>query len=295
MAEVERTAGAFDGEVAVVALGGCGAREMTARSDLDLMTLYRAAPGASSATRDWSAETFYARFTQRLLAALSALTPAGGLYKVDLQLRPSGSAGPVAVSLGAFERYYAGDAETWELLAMCKARVAWSSHPGAAAWASEAIETALRRPRAATQTAADVRAMRELMAKERPAWGPWDMKLSRGGLVDIEFCAQHLEITGAAAGGPLRQNTGEALLALADAHADLRRPLGALRRAWLLQTNLVQLLKIALDDGVDPRGEPEGLRALLARAGGARTFPALERRLDLARKRVMAAFEGLVV
>ena len=88
-----------------MALGKCGSREMSAGSDLDLMTLYRAAdPGAASALKGWDAETFYGRFTQRLIAALSSQTGEGGLYEVDMQLRPSGTKGPVAVSFAAFER-----------------------------------------------------------------------------------------------------------------------------------------------------------------------------------------------
>ena len=294
LGETERMGGALEGETAVVALGTCGAREMSARSDLDLMTLYAPAPGAASALKGWAPETFYARFTQRLIAALSALTPAGGLYKVDLQLRPSGSAGPVAVGLGAFERYYEAEAETWELLALCKARVVWASTPAFGIRAAHAIEAALRRRRDPGRTAKDVIAMRELMARERPAWGPWDLKLAPGGLVDIEFCAQHLQIVGAADGGPLRQNTGEALDALALAHPQLRSPLADLKAAWLLQTNLAQLLKIALEDPADPTDEPEGFRRLLARAGGTRGFGRLERRLAEARRGVQAAFASLI-
>ena len=294
LAETDRMGGSLEGETAVVALGTCGAREMSARSDLDLMTLYAPTPGAASALKGWAPETYYARFTQRLIAALSALTPAGGLYKVDLQLRPSGSAGPVAVSLAAFERYYQAEAETWELLALCKARVVWASTPEFGVRAVQAIETALRRARDPARTAADVIAMRELMARERPAWGPWDLKLAPGGLVDIEFCAQHLQIVGAAAGGPLRQNTGEALGALALARPEFQSPLADLKAAWLLQTNLSQLLKIALEDPADPTPEPAGFHRLLARAGGARGFPQLERRLIQARRSVQDAFATLV-
>jgi len=77
LAEVERAAGPFPGEVAVIALGKCGSREMTVRSDLDLMTLYRPArPNGVSRTKAWSAATFYTRFTQRLVAA--PLGPDGG-------------------------------------------------------------------------------------------------------------------------------------------------------------------------------------------------------------------------
>ncbi len=156
----------------MIALGKCGSREMTAGSDLDLMTLYApAAPDAASAAKGWAAETFYGRFTQRLITALSAPTGEGELYEVDMQLRPSGTKGPVAVSFAAFESYYAGEAETWEYLALTRARVAWATSPAFAARAAAAIEAKLRAPRDARRTAADVRAMRQLMARERPAVG----------------------------------------------------------------------------------------------------------------------------
>src|SRR6185295_12821149 len=135
----------------------------------------------------WDASTFYGRFTQRLIAALSSPTAEGQLYKVDMQLRPSGTKGPVAVSFAAFEHYYEGEAETWELLALTRARIVWATSEGFAADAQRAIETALRRPRDRAETAKDVREMRELLEQERPAKGDWDLKLGPGGMVDIEF------------------------------------------------------------------------------------------------------------
>ncbi len=293
--EVERTAGAFPGEVAVIALGKCGSREMSATSDLDLMTLYRPTHGHGvSAIKELSAETFYTRFTQRLVAALSAPTAEGGLYEVDLQLRPSGTKGPVAVSVAAFESYYAGEAETWELLAMTRARVVWASSPAFEIMAAEAIERALRRPRHAVETTRDVAAMRALMAKERPPIGFWDMKLSEGGLVDIEFCAQLLQLLHAGGKGPLHANTGQALDALKAAALAPAVELAALKEAWTLQQDLSQLLKIALDDGADPAEEPAAFRTLLAKAGGAREFKALRARIAARRLAVRRVFDGLV-
>jgi glutamate-ammonia-ligase adenylyltransferase len=288
LAETGRTFGELAGDVAVIALGKCGAREMSAQSDLDLMTLYRSAtPEAVSAGGALTADVFYARFTQRLTAALSVHTAEGGLYEVDLQLRPSGTKGPVAVSLKAFEDYYAAEAETWELLALTRARLVWASSNAFAQTARAAIETALRGPRDAAAAARDVREMRALMAEERPPSSLWDMKLSDGGLVDIEFAAQFLQVVGAAAGGPLRPNTGEALEALggrAPAQA-----LAALTGAWRLQQALAQLLKIALDDDGDPETEPRALRALLAKAGDARDFRALKTKLAAARRAALTA------
>ena len=293
--EVERIGGRFPGQVAVVALGKAGSREMTARSDLDLMTVYGAdtADGASE-TKGWGAETFYSRFTQRLTTALSAPTAEGELYAVDLQLRPSGSAGPVAVSLAALESYYAKDAETWEFLALSRARVVWASAPAFGEAVAVALETALRRPRPDRALAKDVSDMRALMTKERPPSGFWDLKLSPGGLVDIEFAAQALQVAHAAAGGPLQPNTGAALEALRAAGLVDRETTAALCGAWSLQQNLGQVLKVALADDADPAAEPARFRAILARAGGESGFAALERSLKTRRASAHAAYRAVI-
>ena len=295
LSEAERIGGVFPGEVAVVALGKCGSREMTARSDLDLMTLYRPSdPAAASAGKGWGAEMFYTRFTQRLVAALSAPTAEGGLYEVDLQLRPSGTSGPVAVSLNAFESYYGGSAETWEFLALTRARVVWATSTAFAEVATGAVQAALRQARAPARTALDVLEMRGLMERERPPSGFWDLKLSSGGLVDIEFAAQHLQVVHAAQGGPLEPNTAEALAALGARRLAPPALLMALQSAWTLQQNLSQLLKVALDDNADPDAEPEAFRDLMARAGEASSFKTLKADLRSRRSAAHKAFVALV-
>ena len=284
LAEVERQGGAFPGEVAVVALGKCGSREMNAGSDLDLMTFYEAgSPDAIAADKGWAAGTFYGRFTQRLITALSAPTAEGELYDVDTQLRPSGTQGPVAVSFAAFDHYYASEAETWEYLALTRARIAWASSPSFAARAATAIESKLRAPRDAGKTAVDVAAMRQLMARERPPSGFWDLKLIDGGLVDIEFAALFLQLLHAHAGGPLRQTTAQALAALGEAGLAPAPLLAALTNAWRLQQDLSQLLRVALARDADPEREPRALRTLMARAAGVRDYRAL--RAELTRRR----------
>jgi glutamate-ammonia-ligase adenylyltransferase len=293
--EAVRLGGAFPGQVAIVALGKCGSREMSAGSDLDLMTFYRADdPAAESELKGWDAATFYGRFTQRLIAALSTQTAEGGLYEVDMQLRPSGTKGPVAVSCTAFDNYYQGEAETWELLALTRARVVWASSPEFAQDAAAAIERALRRPRERARTACDVREMRELLERERPPKGDWDLKLPPGGLVDIEFAAQFLQLCHGGEGGPLRPNTAEALAAFREAGLAPAGPLQDLEAAWRLQQNLTQLLKVALEEGADPSEEPKAFRALLARAGGVRDFRTLRGRLSAAQVAARKAYDIIV-
>jgi glutamate-ammonia-ligase adenylyltransferase len=281
LAETVRQGGALpDGVVAVVALGKAGSREMTASSDLDLMTLYDAPPEAVSEGKGWAAGVFWSRFTQRLIAALSAHTAEGGLYEVDMRLRPGAAKGPVSLRLSAIEDYYATEADTWEFMALTRARVVWANDPAFAARAAEALEAILRRPRPGVDVHADARRMRDLMARERPGRGDWDLKLAPGGQVDAEFVAQVRQLVSAASGGPLTVST---LRALADDPA--------LAEAWRLQQALNQVLAAAFDDRVDPAGEPEGFRKRLAEAGGCADFEALKARLAGVRAAARSAFD----
>ncbi len=281
MAETVRQGGALPGgSVAVVALGKAGSREMTASSDLDLMTVYDAPPEAASDGKGWAAGVFYSRFTQRLIAALSAHTAEGGLYEVDMRLRPGAAKGPVSLRLSAVEDYYATEADTWEFMALTRARVVWTDDTAFGARTSAALEAILRRPRPGVNVAADARRMRDLMARERPGQGPWDLKLAPGGQVDAEFVAQIRQLTAAAAGEPLTVSTPDALAADPD-----------LAEAWRLQQALSQVLGAAFDDRPDPDQEPEGFRRRLAEAAGLADFSVLKQRLAAVRTAARAAFE----
>lgn len=283
LAETVRLGGRMPGAVAVIALGKAGSREMTAGSDLDLMTVYEAPPEAVSALKGWTADVFNIRFTQRLIAALSAHTAQGGLYEVDMRLRPSGSKGPVSVSVSAFGDYYAEEADTWEFMALSRARVAWASDQAFAATATRAIEAALRRPRPQADLARDVRDMRDLMARERRASGFWDIKLAPGGLVDAEFVGQYRQLSAAATGGRLTVSTLEQLAEDPD-----------LAEAWRLQQGLGQLFAVAFDERPEPEAESSTFRLRLAEAVGETDFDALVERLQEARLKAREAFDRVL-
>jgi glutamate-ammonia-ligase adenylyltransferase len=282
MAEAVRQGGILPGgAVAVVALGKAGSGEMTAGSDLDLMPVYDAPPEVVSGTKGWAAGVFYSRFTQRLIAALSAHTAEGGLYEVDMRLRPGAAKGPVSLRLSAVEDYYATEADTWEFMALTRARVIWTDDPAFGARATAALEAILRRPRPGVDVAADARRMRDLMARERPGQGGWDLKLAPGGQVDAEFVAQVRQLAAAAAGTPLTVSTLQALAA---------DP--ALARAWRLQQALGQVFGAAFDDRPDPDLEPEGFRRRLAEAADLADFDTLKATLAEVRNAARAAFEA---
>jgi glutamate-ammonia-ligase adenylyltransferase len=283
LAEAERMGGVFPGAVAVVALGKAGSREMTAGSDLDLMTVYGAAPDALSEKKGWSADHFYSRFTQRFIAALSSHTAEGGLYEVDMRLRPTGSKGPVSVRIEALEDYYAHEADSWEFMALTRARVVWASEGAFADQVSAALERALRRPREGVDIAHDVRKMRDLMDRERRPKGFWDLKLSAGAQVDAEFVAQYRQLVAAQAGEPLSVSTLDAL-----------KDDPVLAETWLMHQKLGQVMACAFDGRGDPDQEPVGFQKRLAIAAGCKDFEGLKRHLSDLRARARDAFAAVL-
>jgi glutamate-ammonia-ligase adenylyltransferase len=293
--DMVRQAGKLDGQVAILALGKLGSQEMTATSDLDLMAVYLPDdPSSVSTVKTWAPETWFGRFTQRLISALSAPTHEGTLYEIDMKLRPTGAKGPVAVSLAAFENYYDKEADTWEFQALTRARIVWSTSADFADLVRLKVETILRRQRSVAQTALDVLAMRALMEKERPAKSFWDFKLSIGGQVDAEFAAQYLQLIHGEAGGPLRVGTLQALSAMSRAGLAPAAEIEALSVAWKVQQALAQVMRVSLTAQDDPRNEPEAFQRKLARAVHTRRLDTLEKKLRDIRKRARMAFEKIV-
>ena len=213
-AEMVRAHGRVPGGAAVViAMGKLGGREMTAASDLDLIVVYDfdAAATMSSGVKPLAATQYYTRYTQRLISAFTAQTAEGKLYDVDMRLRPSGQKGPVATQLSSFIDYQNTSAWTWEHLALTRARVVSGPAP-LRATVEKAIRDVLIKPRDRAKIAADVRDMRARIEKEKGSKDIWDLKQVRGGLVDLEFIAQHLQLVHAAARPDiLNQNTVAAL------------------------------------------------------------------------------------
>ena len=184
--ETEARFGPAPGVWNVIGMGKLGGGEMTAGSDLDLIVIYDAA-GAENA------QTWFTKFTQRLIAALSAETAEGSLYETDMRLRPSGRAGPVATSLASFDRYQKEQAWTWEHMALTRLRpVAGDVALGEKVQqiAEQAINTGDPDTRAK-----DILEMRERLYREKPPEGPWDLKMRQGGLIDLEFITQHAILT----------------------------------------------------------------------------------------------------
>ena len=222
-AEFARRHGAFgDGAMAIIAMGKLGGRELSIRSDLDLIMVYDVPAGGdaqSDGDKPLPPTTYYARLIQRLLSAITAPTAEGSLYEVDMRLRPSGRSGPLATSLEAFTRYQDESAWTWEHMALTRARALCSDERLCEA-VNAVIRDVLCRDRDADTLLRDVADMRARIEKEHGTEDVWNVKYLRGGLVDIEFIAQYLQLLHAhTTPEVLSPNTGTALRQLAEAGA----------------------------------------------------------------------------
>ncbi len=282
---------------AVVAMGKLGGREMTAGSDLDLIVLYDFDADAdpnSDGARPLIGAQYFARFTQRLISALTALTNAGKLYDVDLRLRPSGRSGPLATRLSSFALYQKEEAWTWEHMALTRARVIAAGEVFQKR-VEEVIHTVMSQSRDPRSLAGDILDMRQAIAAEKGEDDRWNLKHAAGGQVDVEFIAQYLvlahasrhpEIVSAATARVLTQAGKLGLLEAEDAHV--------LISACRLYQNLTEVLRLAVDAHVVPADASPALRALLARAGEMPDFQSLSAHLVETQERVRAIFERIL-
>lgn len=182
------------GELVVLGLGRFGGGALTHASDLDLIYLFSGHFSAESdGRRPLGASLYFNRLATRISAALSVPTAEGALYEVDTRLRPSGTQGPLAASLDSFARYQREQAWTWEHMALCRARPVYGSAAACGALAAIVGEVLLI-PRDRTKLRTDVLEMRERMVGHKPPKGPLDVKLLRGGLVDLEFIVHFLQL-----------------------------------------------------------------------------------------------------
>jgi glutamate-ammonia-ligase adenylyltransferase len=283
-------------QTAIVAMGRLGSREMTASSDLDLILLYDfdGEHPDSDGARSLHGAQYFARFTQRLISAFTTRTNYGVLYEVDMRLRPSGRAGPVASRIDSFAGYQEREAWTWEHMALTRARVI-SSPPEFRGQIEDIIRGVLTRRRDRASTAADVADMRRAIALEKGEDDVWDLKYAAGGMVDIDFIAQYLQLVHAADKPDILDVSTLHVLDNAARLGVLQQPdAEVLRTAARLYHDLTQILRLCVSEGFKPETAGEDLLRVLARAGDAPDFSSLEARVKETQTEVRRVFQALI-
>jgi glutamate-ammonia-ligase adenylyltransferase len=269
-------------EVALLAFGKMASREMTFTSDLDFILLYDAPDTESDGERQLSTPHYFARLTQRLVAAVSAPTAEGVLYEADMRLRPSGNSGPLATSLAGFRAYHKDNAWTWEHLALSRARVVATTGDLGRKVEVE-IAGIMARPRDNAKTIEDVVSMRALMARERKPRHPFDLKLVSGGLVDLEFIAQSAQLVAGADIALPQDTTARVLARLGE--VGLVPEGQRLAEIHAVYSTILQVMSSALISPFREEAWTPAFRELLAHLANYPDFARLE--LDVAQMQAM--------
>jgi glutamate-ammonia-ligase adenylyltransferase len=259
---------------AILGLGKLGGRELSYHSDLDLILVYegdgRTGPPAGASRFDRFELTdnfhFFTELAQRLIKVAGVLGPMGRLYQVDMRLRPTGKSGSLVIPLTEFRRYYeGGSAQLWERQALTRARVVLGEPEFAAEVMAAVAEGAYGQPWR-PDMADEIAGMRERLEASR---SDRDVKRGFGGIVDIEFLVQLLQLKHGGRLPALRTtNTWEVLAALHQGGLLSAEEHGALRAAYDFLRQVESRLRIIHNRSLDELPEaPEGLERLGRRLG----------------------------
>ncbi len=292
--DMRRLHGDIDGSLIVAGLGRLGANEMTATSDIDLIFIYEASNGCvSTGPRALGASEYFTRLVRRIITSLSAATPEGALYDVDMQLRPSGRSGPAAVSVSAFERYYSEDAWTWEMMAMTRAKVIFGP-PALAEKVESAIAAMLSRERSPEAVVQDVHDMRLRLLKAKKSSSPWDVKNVVGGLTDIAFIAQYLSLIAAHNYGRPPSSTAMLLEWLLDNGVIGKSDVEVLETAQRLFENVLHTGRAATGSIFEPNGAGKASSERMAIACGVEDIEQAENLLTQHQKKVAHIYQTMI-
>ncbi|HFB2048968.1 MAG TPA: Bifunctional glutamine synthetase adenylyltransferase/adenylyl-removing enzyme [Hyphomicrobiaceae bacterium MAG_BT-2024] len=269
------------GGISLIAMGKMGGHEMMASSDLDLIAIYdsNVLDTYSDGARPLSISHYYSKFTQLLINAFTTPTKEGILYKVDMRLRPSGQRAPIATELSGFIDYQLNHAWTWEHMALTRARVV-SGSKNLRIKIESVIRALLVIPRDPQKTKQDVRKMRALIEAEMGTTNLWDIKYKRGGLIDIEFISQYLQLIHAHKHPDvLDANTQHAIRKLHQHKLIDNTTATTLLETHALLQSVGQVTQLCFEGAFKPEKAPDGLKKLLAHACGQLNFDLLETRM----------------
>ena len=266
-AKFRKSFGSPTADFAILALGKLGGHELNHSSDVDLIFLYSEEGELSPRL---SYHQWFNRLAEKILETFSTRDPEGALFRIDLRLRPEGSTGPLARSLESMENYYAGFGETWERIALIKAREIASSRELAYEFLSQ--HQPFIYPRSPTPDLLDEVANIKRRI-EREALGTdeldRDVKLGRGGIREIEFVVQTLQFIHGGRHAFLQEtSTMKALRALAELELIPQKEVVDLDRAYRFLRQVEHRLQIEAEQQTHtvPR-DPVALKRLARSLG----------------------------
>ncbi|NOT54010.1 MAG: bifunctional [glutamate--ammonia ligase]-adenylyl-L-tyrosine phosphorylase/[glutamate--ammonia-ligase] adenylyltransferase, partial [Deltaproteobacteria bacterium] len=277
---------ALPGRLVIVGMGKLGARELNYNSDLDLIFLYE--PQEDAGPGRLSAQECFTKLVQRLISVLQVKTREGEVYKIDTRLRPSGKSGSLVSSLAAFTRYHHESSQLWERQALIKARVV-AGDLSLQAQVEELLTQVAYGVTIDEAGVAEIDHLRGRMEQElaHESGDRFNIKTGRGGIVDIEFLVQMLQLRYGQRHSTLRQRaTLSALAALREAEILPEEEYQLLTHGYRFLRTLENRLRIERDEPVEAlENTNEQLRSVARRLGYEGDAPAAQLLADYQRQR----------
>jgi [glutamine synthetase] adenylyltransferase / [glutamine synthetase]-adenylyl-L-tyrosine phosphorylase len=297
--DLARRYGQLDAPVrlAVLGLGRLGGGGMDYGSDLDVVLIYD--DEQPSPVGSLTPAEAYARLSERLIAALSSLTRAGSLYRMDLRLRPDGGNGPTVTGARAFTDYLRGRALPWEWLAYIKLRAAGGDRE-----LGSAVEVRARRivheaarEAGAEPLRAETRRVRERLeqekARSRSARGGTDIKYGAGGMLDVYFAARYLQLRYDVPEGGEDRSTRATLERLRDAGALAEADYAAMDEGYAFLRSLDHHLRLVVGRSTRLPGMDHAALRDIARSMSYASATALAQSLSTHMTNIRAAYERI--
>ena len=180
--------------LAIIGMGKLGGEELNYHSDLDIIFIYDH-QGYTDGEKQISNHEYFAKLAQKLISILSTATREGYVYKLDTRLRPSGNAGPLVTSLESFLTYHRTEAQIWERQALSKARVV-IGEPTLRSSIDAVIRQSVYGVSLEEEGRQEIHRLRMRMEHEiaKESAGNYNIKTGRGGMVDVEFITQYLQL-----------------------------------------------------------------------------------------------------
>ncbi|MEM9277556.1 MAG: bifunctional [glutamine synthetase] adenylyltransferase/[glutamine synthetase]-adenylyl-L-tyrosine phosphorylase [Pseudomonadota bacterium] len=279
--------------ICVLAMGRLGSRELTVESDLDLIFLYDfdKDTAQSDGRRPLDPTSYFIRFTQRFITAMSTPTAEGKIFELDFRLRPSGNAGPLATHVEGFLKYQKEDAWVWESQALTRAR-AVAGNDELCERVMDEVPKILIKAGQNTKLEYEIHKMRMLVEKEKGSSNPWDVKSATGGMLDIEFIVQWLVLKNGT-GHEVPVGTRQVLLSpLAASLTEAQRD--QLVTAYDLFSVIMHLLRTCLGRDIPDEPFPQGFQEVVYTSLDLPDISTCEAHLKNTQKQVREIFLSLL-
>lgn len=228
----------------VIGMGKLGSEEMSLGTDLDMIVLYED-DGETSSSNNISNKVYYSKLVQKVISFLSTITVFGQLYKIDMRLRPSGASGTLVTSLASFEDYQKRKAMTWEKQAMLRGSAFYYTKNSLKEHFEDVKKDVLFRTAISNDEVREIYDMRKRIEKEKGIpLSKNNIKAGYGGIIDIEFAVQMLQLVYGCKYEELRQtSTHNVLHALKSTGILKGRDYYALHNSYLFYRNLENLIR----------------------------------------------------